>query len=92
MPFSLLSDCEKQRSGDTIIATIQVHDSVTIKDSSLNFLPSSMGCPNRLLHKKQKQYQWRLQRLSTQMQRVASLLSAGAEPDKAGYAVLGNPN
>jgi len=24
--------------------------------------------------------------------RVASLLSAGAEPDKAGYAVLGNPN
>jgi hypothetical protein len=39
-----------------------------------------------------KQYQWRLQRLSTQMQRVASLLSAGAEPDRAGYAVLGNPN
>jgi len=26
------------------------------------------------------------------MQRVASLLSAGAELDKAGYAVLGNPN
>jgi len=39
-----------------------------------------------------QQYQWRLQRLSTQMQRIPLLLSAGAEPDKAGHAVLGNPN